>query len=60
MSFKICFDDFVTVAPPGGFFTFMKLLPNVSFIIKVITNSVFVGINSHNFVVSRERHPLKA
>ena len=32
----ICFDYFVTVVPPGGFFTFMKMLPNVSFIIKVI------------------------
>ena len=59
-SFKICFDDFVTVAPPGGFFTFMKMLPNVSFIIKIIKNSVFFSTNSHNFVVSRERHPLEA
>ena len=28
-SFKIYFDYFVTVAPPGGFFTLMKMLPNV-------------------------------
>ena len=60
MSFKICFYYFVTVAPPGGFFTFMKMLPNVSFIIKVIKNSVFVSTNSHNFVDSRERHPVEA
>ena len=40
-SFKICFDYFVTVAPPGGFFTFMKMLPNVSFIIKVIKKKCF-------------------
>ena len=51
---------FVTVAPPGGFFTFMKMLPNVSFIIKTIKKSVFVSTNSHNFIVFRERHPLKA
>jgi hypothetical protein len=50
----------VTVAPPGGFFTFMKMLPNVSFIIKVIKKSVFVTTNSHNLIVSRESHPLKA
>ena len=31
---KICVDYFVMVAPPGGFFNFMKMLPNVSFIIK--------------------------
>ena len=49
MSFKICFDYFVTVAPPGGFFTVMKMLPNLSFIIKVIRNSGFVSTNSHNF-----------
>ena len=55
----ICFDYFVTVLPPGGFFTFMKMLPNVSFIIKVIKNSGFVS-NSQNFIVSRESHPLKA
>jgi hypothetical protein len=30
------FDYFVTVAPPGGFFTFMKMLPNMPSIIKVI------------------------
>ena len=60
MSFKICFDYFVTVVPPGGFFTFMKMLPNVSFIIKVIKNSGFVSTNSHNFIVSSESHPLKA
>jgi hypothetical protein len=48
------------VAPPGRFFTFMKMLPNVSFIIKVIKKSVFVSPNSHNFLVSREIHPLKA
>ena len=50
-SFKICFDDFVTVAPHGGFFTFMKMLPNVS-LIKVIKKNVFFGTNSHNFIVS--------
>ena len=60
MSFKICFDYFVTVAPSGGFFTFMKMFPNVSFIIKVIKNSCFVSTNSHNFIVSRESHRLKA
>jgi hypothetical protein len=60
MSFKVCFDYFVTVAPPGGFFTFMKMLPSVSFIIKVFKNSGFVTNNSHNFIVSRESHPLKA
>jgi hypothetical protein len=60
MSFKICFDYFVTVAPPGGFFTLMKMLPNVSFIIKVIKNSGFVSTNSLSFIVSRESHPLKA
>ena len=51
---------FVTVAPPGRFFTFMKMLPNFSFIIKVIKKSVFVSTNSQNFIVSRESHPLKA
>ena len=51
---------FVTVAPPGGFFTFMEMLPNVSFIIKTIKKGVFVSTNSHNFIVFRQRHPLKA
>ena len=60
MSFKICFDYFVKVAPPGGFFDFMKMLPNVSFIIKVIKNSGFLSTDSHDFIVSRESHPLKA
>ena len=41
------------VAPPGGFFTFMKMLSNV------IKKSVFVSPNSHNFIVFRESHPLK-
>jgi hypothetical protein len=50
----------VTVAPPGGLFTLMKMLPNVSFLIKVIKKSVFVSTKSHNFIVSRESHPLKA
>jgi hypothetical protein len=36
------------------------MLPNVSFIIKIIKKSVFVSPDSHNFMVSRERHPLKA
>ena len=59
-SFKICFDYFVTVAQPGGFLIFMKMLPNVSFVIKVIKKSVFVSTNSQNLIVSRESHPLKA
>ena len=57
---RFSFVYFVTVAPPGGFFTLTKMLPNVSFIIKVIKNSGFVSTNSHNFIVSRESHPLKA
>ena len=57
--FKICFDYFVLVVPPGGFLTSMKMLPNVSFIIKVIKKSVFVSTNSHNFIFSRENHFLK-
>ena len=48
------------VVPPGGFFTFMKMLPNVSFIIKIIKKSVFVSTNGQNFIVSIETHPLKA
>ena len=47
------------VAPPGGFFTFMKILPNVSFISMVIKKSVFVSINSHNLNFSTEMHSLK-
>jgi hypothetical protein len=50
----------MTVAPLGGIFTFMKMLPNVSHIIKVIKKSAFVSTNSHNFIVSSESHPLKA
>ena len=50
----------MTVVLPGGFFTFMNIVPNFSFIIKIIKNSVFFSTNSHNFVVSRERHPLEA
>ena len=48
------------VALPGRFFTFMEMLPNVSFMIKGIKKSVFVSPNSHNFINSRESHPLKA
>ena len=40
---KISFDYFVMVAPPGGFFTFMKMLPKVSFIIKII-KKVFLSV----------------
>ena len=42
------------------FFTFMQMLPNVSFIIMVIKKSFFVSINSHNFKFSTEMHSLKA
>ena len=38
----------------------MKMLPNFSFIIKAIEKSVFVSTNSHNFIVFREGHRLKA
>ena len=55
MSFKICFDYFVTVVPPGGYFTFMKMLPNVSFIIKVIRNIGFFTTNSHIFIVFQRK-----
>ena len=51
---------FVTVEPPWRiFFTFMKMLPNVSFISMVIKKSVFVSINSHNLNFSTEMHSLK-
>ena len=51
---------FVTVAPPWRiFFTFMKMLPNVSFISMVIEKGVFVTIDSHNHNFSTEMHSLK-
>ena len=59
MNFKICFDHFVMVAPPGGFFNFMKMLANVSFMIEVIKKGVFVSTDSNNFIDVRENHPLK-
>ena len=42
-SFKICFDYFVTVAPPSRLFTLMKMLPNVSFIMKAL-KKVFLSV----------------
>ena len=34
MSFKICFDYFAAVAPPGGFFTSIKMISHITFMLR--------------------------
>ena len=45
MSFKICFEDFATVASNGRHFHFSKMISHVSFMIwvpKIVIKSLFI------------------
>ena len=59
MSFKICFDYFATVAPPGGFFTSIKMISHITFKLRSIDFVILSLIIPEKVTITKIHHLIR-